>query len=103
MLHPRLLVLFLSLDVVCYAQTFDSRGITSGGGHGSGGQASLSYAVGQFSGRTAVAPTAVLTAGVQQPARVLLRLNIRAFLAGPYDANNGLMWDGPAHGRAHSR
>ncbi|MCW5897816.1 MAG: hypothetical protein KIT10_00990 [Flavobacteriales bacterium] len=76
------------------AQTLERRAAVSAGGHGEGSGASLGWTLGQTASATYEASSEMITAGVQQPDRVFLSLDIRVLLDGPYQQSNSLMSDG---------
>lgn len=67
--------------------------VSSGGGTGTIPGGSVSWSVGEPVIGTGTVPGALVTQGYQQPGTVKLRLNIAAFLEGPYNATTGLMND----------
>ncbi len=76
-----------------FAQSVSPRALVSTGGHGTGSNFSLGWTLGQVASATYGVPTYAITAGVQQPEGVLLGLNIRVLLDGPYREQASLMHD----------
>jgi hypothetical protein len=76
-----------------FSQQLGTRGVVVAGGYGSAGGVSLGWSLGQAVSHTFSAPGTNLTAGIQQPDVVLLALNVRMLLDGPYDGGTGLMSD----------
>jgi hypothetical protein len=88
-----------ALAVALLAHTLSAQSIapaaaTSGGGHGSGSSAMLSWSLGQVCGASLTGGTHVITAGVQQPDVPWVRLQARVFLGGPFATATALMNDG---------
>lgn len=75
-------------------QSLAPQAVLPAGGHGSSPQAHLGWSLGQASSASFLNSGQLITAGVQQPEGVLLALNIRVLLDGPYSAQAGLMNDG---------
>jgi hypothetical protein len=72
-------------------QTIAPRGPVAAGGSDPPGM--LSWSVGQISGASFTNGPDLLTAGIQQPDRVSIAIQLRVFLGGPYQAVPGLMSD----------
>jgi len=75
------------------AQTIAPRAVVPAGAHGTGSTFTLGWTLGQVSSATFTSPGAILTAGVQQPEGVVLGLNIRVLLDGPFREPTALMHD----------
>lgn len=84
----------LLLPTYSYSQSVERGASVSAGGAASASGYSLEWSLGQPSGSSYSAGDELLTAGVQQPEGVLLSLNIRVLLDGPYRAIDGAMDDG---------
>lgn len=82
-----------AVSALIHAQSIERRATVPAGGYAGPGSSSLGWTVGQPSSAT-FAGDDLITAGVQQPDAVLLALNMRAFLDGPYREANSLMDDG---------
>ena len=76
------------------AQSLSPTVIASAGGTGTAGGVTLSWTVGETAVQTLDNGTNILTQGFHQADPVKLKLNMRAFLQGPYNAGNGTMNDG---------
>lgn len=85
---------FSLLATSSHAQGVERRVAASAGGATSATGHSLEWTLGQPSSATYAASGVLLTAGVQQPEGVLLSLNIRVLLDGPYREIDGAMRDG---------
>ena len=75
--------------IITSAQTL----VSTGGGTGAVPGGSVSWSVGEPVIATGTVPSGLVTQGYQQPTTLKLRLNIAAFLEGPYNATTGLMND----------
>lgn len=84
--------LFFSAGVS--AQSLSPQVIASSGGFFSNGSGSLSWTLGETMTETFTGGSNQLTQGFQQPEMVKVKLNIKAFLAGPYNSTTGVMNDG---------
>ncbi len=84
---------FFAIGFGGHAQDIGPAGTLVTGGHGSDQQAMLSWSVGQISGTSMTSGSELLTLGIQQPGIVLLPINIKAFLDGPFDPLGGNMSD----------
>jgi hypothetical protein len=90
----RSLFLFALLAVFCRTapgQSIAPRGPVAAGGYDP--NTLLSWSVGQISGASFTNGPQLLTAGIQQPDRVSIAIQLRVFLGGPYQAVPGLMSD----------
>ncbi|MBP7516001.1 MAG: hypothetical protein KA791_15745 [Flavobacteriales bacterium] len=76
------------------AQSIAPDGTVSAGGHGTGATAMLSWSLGQVSGAQFTGGTHIITAGIQQPEVVRVRLSASILLGGPYNTVSALMNDG---------
>lgn len=75
------------------AQSVAPKAAVPAGGHAQGNGFSLGWTLGQAASATYVTPGNLITAGVQQPEGVLLSLNVRVLLDGPFRQANMLMHD----------
>ncbi|MCB0810769.1 MAG: hypothetical protein KDB96_15940, partial [Flavobacteriales bacterium] len=76
------------------AQSLSPTVIASAGGTGTAGGVTLSWTVGETAVQTLDNGTNILTQGFHQADPVKVKLNVRAFLQGPFNAVNGSMDDG---------
>ncbi|QQR87726.1 MAG: hemagglutinin protein [Flavobacteriales bacterium] len=76
------------------AQSISPSVIGSAGGTGIVGTTTLSWTIGETAVSTLDNGSNILTLGFHQGDPVRLKVNIRAFLQGPYNSGNGLMDDG---------
>ena len=83
----------IACQVVVTAQTVERSAAVAAGGHGAIGTSSLGWSLGQVASGSYVGGVDAVTAGVQQPEGVLLAINIRVLLDGPYREQVGLMHD----------
>lgn len=75
-------------------QTLLPQGQLSAGGHAENAGVHLGWSLGQAASATYASTFEQVTAGIQQPEGVILLLNIRALLDGPFKDATGLMADG---------
>lgn len=68
--------------------------ISNGGGTNTVGGNTISWSIGEPIIGTGTVPGGIITQGFQQAEPVRLKLNIRAFLQGPYNSTTGAMNDG---------
>lgn len=80
-------------SVPALAQTIERKTGLTAGGHAVSNYGSISWSLGQPASAT-YEGGGIITAGVQQPDEVVLALNMRALLDGPYREIAGLMHDG---------
>ena len=76
------------------AQSLSPTVIASAGGTGTAGGVTLSWTVGETAVRTLDNGTNILTQGFHQADPLKLKLNMRAFLQGPFNSGTGSMDDG---------
>ncbi|HMQ77860.1 MAG TPA: hypothetical protein PKE21_17225, partial [Flavobacteriales bacterium] len=77
----------------CAKRLFPQTLVSSGGGTGNIPGGSASWSVGEGVIGTGTVSGGIITQGFQQPATLKLRLNLSAFLEGPYVTSTGLMND----------
>lgn len=76
------------------AQSLSPQVIASSGGYYSNGSGSLSWTLGETMTETFTSGSPQLTQGFQQPDAVLVNINIKAFLSGPFNSGTAKMNDG---------
>ena len=79
--------------LIAASQSITPQVVATSGTHYSSSGHSLSWTIGESATATLSDPSNTLTQGFHQPEQVLVSINIKAFLQGPYRSISGLMHD----------
>ncbi|MEZ4808043.1 MAG: hemagglutinin protein [Flavobacteriales bacterium] len=93
-MRTTILSLTLLSSALLTAQSITPSVVGSAGGSGTAGATTLSWTVGEMSVSTLNNGNNILTQGFHQGEPLKVRINIAAFLQGPYNSGTGLMNDG---------